>query len=145
MGKVTFGDKSYAIWYPLAKAFREYITEVENVLVFSLKCAGDDYCSAAIRTWEKDPDYARLLELAPEFSESRRKLESQGDQRIRDTIVFKVDEIICTNITEGHFHIELACPIAQEILLGWMKRCGLAKQEATLTGALAYGKVKSAN
>jgi hypothetical protein len=46
--------------------------------------------------------------------------------------------IICHNIREGHFEIELACPIAQEILLGWMKRCGLTKEDAELTGALAW-------
>lgn len=128
-------DRSKAVWYPLAKAFRECITEVENVLVFPVKCAGDDYQSAALRTWEVDPDYERLLELTPEHK--RAELEAKGNQRIRDTILFKEDMIICTNVREGHFEIELACPIAQEILLGWMKRCGLAKQEAVLTGALA--------
>jgi hypothetical protein len=123
-----------AIWYPLAKAFRTQITEVSNVLVFQVKCAGDNYKSAAIRTWETDPDFQRLLELTPEWE--REALEAEGDHRIRDTIVFKADEIVCSNVTEGHFHIDLAFPLAQEVLLHWMKRCRLVQQEATFTGAL---------
>lgn len=127
-----------AIWYPLAKAFREYITEVDSVLVFQVKCAGDDFKSAAIRAWDVDPDFDRLLELTPEHE--REELEAQGNHRIRDTILFKEDEIVCSSVTEGFFHIDLACPVAYEILLHWMKRVGLTKQETVLTGVLAPWK-----
>ena len=125
------------IWYKLAKAFKEYISECENVLVYKTKCAGEDYPSAVIRTWEKDPDFDRLVELQPEHEREEFRA-NNGELRIRDTIVFKADEIVCTNVTEGFIHIELAYPFAYEALLHWMKKCGLVRQEVTLKEPLAW-------
>jgi hypothetical protein len=131
MGKVQ------AIWLPLAKAFKEYIVAGhEHVVVMQQKCAGDDYPSAYIRVWELDPDRDRLIELAPDWEKEEREIEL-SQTRIRDTIVFKTDEIVCTNVEKGHFHIDLNFPMAFEMLLNWMKQVGLVESDVILTGDLA--------
>jgi hypothetical protein len=118
-------DELDAIWFPLAKAFGAYITGFEQMFIYTLKCAGDDYPSSVIRVWEDGKVF--------------------GPNRIRDTIVFKPTEIICNNSNEGILFIELADPQSLDVLLGWMKRCWLIEQEITLAGILANGKIKSAN
>jgi len=114
-------------WYPLARVFKRCITEVESVMLYSTKPFGVSFEVAVIKTWELDPDYERSLQL-------RINVNAKNSHRVRDTITFKPDEIVCYNVVEGYFHIDLIPPSALETLFGWMKKCGLVKQESELPG-----------
>ena len=113
--------KTKAIWYDLANAFCAHITGHEHVLVMQQTIPGDDGRSVFIRVWEP------MLE-----SES-----VAGEFRVRDTILFHDDEILCMNIKNDVHFIDLKHPKSYEQLLDWMKLCGLVRAEATLTGELA--------
>lgn len=130
-------SETKAIWYHLAVAFREYIgDDFEHAMVAQQKIQGDNFASAYIRVWESCPDRDRLLELAPEWKHE----EVAGMTRIRDTILFREDRIDCSNVTHGFHYIDLSFPLAYEMLLSWMKQCGLVKDSVILTGELAQWK-----
>ena len=131
--------KTKAIWYDLAKAFRAYIVDHEHVIVVQQTISGDDEQSAYIRVWEPCPDRARLLELTPEWEREEKEAE-YSITRIRDTILFRDDEIVCSNIENDVRYIDLKHPKAYEQLLDWMKLCGLVHAAVILTGELAPWK-----
>lgn len=111
--------KTKAIWYDLANAFCVYIEGHEHVLVTQQTIPGEDYQSAFIRVWELNDDGESL------------------SFRVRDTILFRGDEIFCVNVKNNTHYIDLKNPKAYEQLLDWMKLCGLVKAETILTGELA--------
>ena len=114
--------KTKAIWYDLANAFIVYIEGHEHVLVMQQTIPGDNDQSAFIRVWELNSEDESLT------------------YRVRDTILFRGDEILCVNMGCGYHNIDLRNPKAYEQLLDWMKLCGLVKTETTLTGELAPWK-----
>lgn len=123
--------KARAIWYDLANAFCAYITGHEHVTVMQQTIPGDDEQSVFIRVWEPESKPKPINKLC-EF-------------RVRDTILFRGDEILCVSSRhttpsklENDFRtINLNHPKAYEQLLDWMKLCGLVQAETTLTGELA--------